>query len=122
MNLREVPANVTELYTSTPIRSRAHQQNTNNGVLSLRNSITLPLQASNSNLSSMQTLRQLMQEIIHLTAEIETRYPELYSYLLETPLPVGEAREKSISTHDLKEYLETLKSQLNHHIETHGKK
>lgn len=63
-----------------------------------------------------------MQEIIQLTTEIETKYPELYKYLGETPLTLGEAKEKSISTHDLQEYLETLKAQLQHHVETHGKK
>lgn len=70
----------------------------------------------------MQTLSKLMQEIIQLTTLIETQYPELYRYLGETPLALGETSEKSISTHDLKEYLETLKSQLQHHIETHQNK
>jgi hypothetical protein len=69
----------------------------------------------------MQTLSKLMQEIIQLTTTIETKYPELYRYLGETPLALGETKEKAISTHDLKEYLETLKSQLQHHIETHPK-
>ena len=60
-----------------------------------------------------------MQEIIQLTTEIETKYPELYNYLEETPLALCETKEKTISTDDLKEYLETLKAQLQHHIETH---
>jgi hypothetical protein len=67
---------------------------------------------------SMKSLSNLMQEIIQLTSEIETRYPELYNYLDETPLSFCETKEKTISTDDLKEYLETLKSQLHHHIET----
>lgn len=79
----------------------------------------------------MKTLSTLMQEVIQLTTEIETNYPELYQFLEETPLEVGEAhpydflgwgKSDKINTHDLKEYLETLKSQLKHHIETHGKK
>ena len=67
----------------------------------------------------MKALHNLMQEVIQLTTEIETKYPELYKYLGETPLSIGEAKYKSINTHDLKEYLATLKSHLQHHIETH---
>lgn len=63
-----------------------------------------------------------MQEIIQLTTEIETKYPELYTFLNETPIEISESKKGVISTHDLREYLETLKSQLQHHIETHGKK
>lgn len=67
----------------------------------------------------MKTLHHLMQEIITITTEIETNYPELYKYLGETPLNLGEASDKAINTNDVKQYLETLKSQLQHHIETH---
>ena len=71
----------------------------------------------------MKTLNQLMQDIIQLTTVIETQYPELYKYLSETPISLGVAQEKKISTADLNQYLETLKSQLQHHIDTHnGKK
>ncbi|MDX2174415.1 MAG: hypothetical protein SFY56_15035 [Bacteroidota bacterium] len=70
----------------------------------------------------MTTLHNLMQEIITITTEIETKYPELYKYLSETPLTLGEANEKTINTNDVKQYLETLKSQLQHHIETHKNK
>lgn len=69
----------------------------------------------------MKSINQLMQEIIQITAEIETKYPELYVYLNETPLDICETKEKTISTSDLKDYLATLKSQLQHHIETHKK-
>ena len=70
----------------------------------------------------MKTLNQLMQEIIQLTTEIETQYPELYKYLSETPLALSETETKSVHTTELKLYLETLKSQLQHHIETHQQK
>jgi len=65
-----------------------------------------------------------MQDIIKLTTVIETQYPELYKYLSETPIPLGNSHEGTIHTADLEQYLETLKSQLQHHIETHpnGKK
>jgi hypothetical protein len=70
----------------------------------------------------MESLNKLMQEIINITAIIETDYPELYKYLSETPLSIADVKEKSINSHDLTEYLATLKSQLEHHIETHKKK
>ena len=63
-----------------------------------------------------------MQEVIQLTTEIETNYPELYKYLNETPLSVGEAQNKTINTHDLKDYLATLREQLLHYLETHRTK
>ncbi len=70
----------------------------------------------------MKTLNQLMQDIIQLTTEIETKYPELYKYLSETPLALSETATKKVHTTELKLYLETLKSQLQHHIETHNNK
>jgi hypothetical protein len=69
----------------------------------------------------MRKLSQAMQEIIAITTEIETKYPELYNYLDETPIHICETREQTICTDDLKHYLETLKAQLLHHIETHKK-
>jgi hypothetical protein len=70
----------------------------------------------------MKRLSQLMQEVIKLTTEIETGYPELYKYLEETPITICETEEKTICTEDMKEYLKTLRSQLEHHIETHKNK
>jgi len=69
----------------------------------------------------MRQLNQLMQEITLLTTEMETKYPELYQYLDETPMSLDETKGKAISVTDLEQYLETLKTQLLHHIETHKK-
>ena len=69
----------------------------------------------------MRNLQKIMQEIIRLTTEIETSYPELYKYLDETPLSLDISSEKSISTNDLKNYLDTLTEQLKDHIKTHQK-
>ena len=60
-----------------------------------------------------------MQDIIQLTTEIETKYPELYKYLNETPLSLCETASERVHTTELELYLETLKSLLQHHIETH---
>ena len=67
----------------------------------------------------MKSLNQLMQEVIQLSGNIETNYPELHKYLGETPVKIGNSDEKEITTEDLILYLETLKSLLKHHIETH---
>ncbi len=67
----------------------------------------------------MKSLNQLMQEIIQLSGNIETNYRELHKYFGETPVKIGNSEEKEITTKDLKLYLETLKSLLKHHIETH---
>lgn len=67
----------------------------------------------------MKSLNELMQEVIQITSKIETEYPELYTYLGETPLTACVNDEKTLCAEDLKKYLDTLKSQLNHHIETH---
>lgn len=69
----------------------------------------------------MRKLNKIMQEIISITTEIETKYPELYKYLDETPLSICNAPEKTICTEDLEQYLITLKGQLQHHIELHKK-
>jgi hypothetical protein len=70
----------------------------------------------------MKKLHQLLDDIARLTSNIETNYPELYKYLGETPLDLGESSPGKITTEDLENYLETLKDQLQHHIETHSVK
>lgn len=70
----------------------------------------------------MKKINKLMQEIIQLTSNIETNYPELYRYLDETPLFLGSSTGKEISTDDLENYLNTLKNELHEHILMHKKK
>jgi len=70
----------------------------------------------------MKRINQLMQETILLTTKIEANYPELYRYLDETPISLGNATSKEITTSDLENYLNTLKETLHEHIVTHRKK
>ncbi len=65
---------------------------------------------------------QLTQEIIQITAELKTSFPELYRDMDETPLPVGGLPESKVSIPDLENYLNTLKKQLQNHIKTHEQK
>ncbi len=69
----------------------------------------------------MKALHKLMQEVVKLTTLIETEYPELYKFLDETPLTMGRHPEKEVTIADLKNYLQTLKSQLEEYIKTHRK-
>lgn len=61
---------------------------------------------------------QIMEEIIKITSEIETYYPELYKYLEETPMPESNGAGGDISNSDLENYLNTLKWQLSNHIKS----
>ena len=70
----------------------------------------------------MKNLNVLMQDIIGLTTVIETKYPELYKFLDETPLVIGKNPENEINTADLNDYLLTLKNQLEEYIKTHQQK
>ena len=70
----------------------------------------------------MKNINHAMQEIVLLTTEIETNYPELYKYLDETPIFLGAAPEKGVSTKDLEGYLNTLKEELKRYIVNHPKK
>lgn len=62
---------------------------------------------------------KIVQEILQLTTEIETKYPELYKNIEETPISICETNETNICSEDLSNYLETLKSQIQHYQETH---
>ncbi len=62
-----------------------------------------------------------MQEIVSLTTQIETNYPELYQTLDETPIYLGDSEKKEITTKELETYLNTLKTELKNYILNHQK-
>lgn len=62
----------------------------------------------------------LNREIDQSLTEMEMWYPELFRYLEETPVsPATDA--KNITEADLKNYLESLRSQMATFCRTHGK-
>ncbi len=69
----------------------------------------------------MKNIHTLMQDLVLLTTQIETNYPELYNTLNETPLFLGESSAQGITTKELESYLNTLKEKLKHYIENHPK-
>lgn len=70
----------------------------------------------------MKTEIDLLQEITKLTTNIETNYPELYTYLEEIPLTIPSKDDPEVTINSLQDYLESLKQLLKHHLETHHNK
>tara|TARA_R110000868_G_scaffold189293_2_gene432175 strand:- start:1789 stop:2031 length:243 start_codon:yes stop_codon:yes gene_type:complete len=70
---------------------------------------------------TMNDLRKVLGEISLLTSEIETNYPALYRSLDENPLTIPSKNHPHVNKEDLKDYLESLKQLIKHHLETHKK-
>lgn len=66
----------------------------------------------------VQQIKELQNDILLITNELETRYPELYKYLDETPIHYN-GQKKAITVQELQDHLETLKKQLCDYFETH---
>lgn len=69
----------------------------------------------------MKELKKLNEEITRLTLKIESDYPELYRYLDENPMTLPTGSHPEIEKEVLSKYLQSLKEQLRHHMETHKK-
>lgn len=67
----------------------------------------------------MTKIKNLLSEITRLTCEIETEHPELYRFLDENPMTLPATGHPEISKNVLAEYLEGLRQQLRHFLETH---
>ncbi|WP_089910882.1 hypothetical protein [Chitinophaga rupis] len=65
--------------------------------------------------------KQLMQAIIRVTTEMGMNYPELYTFLDETPLFLSNKMDHEVSSADLTEYFDTLKGQMRNYVRTHSK-
>ncbi|WP_452231642.1 hypothetical protein [Lacinutrix sp. MEBiC02595] len=70
----------------------------------------------------MKTKQELLTQITQITTNIETNYPELYTFLLEEPVTIPSKEHPHVDVAELQDYLETLKQELKHHIETHKSK
>ena len=69
----------------------------------------------------MKNLQGILNEITQLTSTIESNYPWLYRTLDENPMTIPATNHPHIDIVVLKEYLESLKGLLQHHLETHKK-
>ncbi|MGB5665714.1 MAG: hypothetical protein WBM53_02610 [Maribacter sp.] len=70
----------------------------------------------------MKNLHNILKEIVQLTTNIETNYPELYRFLDENPMTLPVSKHPHMDKEVMQEYLESLKQLLKHHLETHKKK
>ncbi|SFZ92303.1 hypothetical protein SAMN05428642_102645 [Flaviramulus basaltis] len=70
----------------------------------------------------MNKLQIIENKITKLTTLIETQYPELYTFLEETPLTMPSINHPDINTQVMEDYLESLRHLLEHHIEIHKNK
>ncbi|PWK20699.1 hypothetical protein [Xanthomarina spongicola] len=68
----------------------------------------------------MKTLQDIQTQIIKLTSNIETNYPELYVTLEENPITIPSTKHPEISLSVMQDYLESLKQILKQYIKTHG--
>tara|TARA_R110002167_G_scaffold125448_16_gene305622 strand:- start:16 stop:240 length:225 start_codon:yes stop_codon:yes gene_type:complete len=69
----------------------------------------------------MKTMQSVLTEITQLTSNLETNYPELYTFLDENPMTIPASRHPHIDKEAMVDYLEGLKQMLKHHLETHHK-
>ncbi len=69
----------------------------------------------------MKKLQQLTKEISDLTLKIEQEYPELYRYLDENPITIPCCDHPEVTTKNFSDYLDSLRSLLNTHIENQGR-
>ena len=60
----------------------------------------------------MDTTHKLLIEILNITLEIKTKYPELYQYLDETPNTIPSGDNTRVDMIALENYLETLEDML----------
>lgn len=60
----------------------------------------------------MDTTHKLLKEILNITLEIKTKYPELYQFLDETPNTIPSGDNTRVDTIALENYLETLEDML----------
>ena len=67
----------------------------------------------------MKKLHTSIRQIMAITNNIETNYPELYAVLDETPLTIPSETHPSINTDLMEDYLDSLKQILNRYIENH---
>ncbi len=70
----------------------------------------------------MSDKQAILKDIVRLTSNIETNYPELYRFLDENPITIPSSQHPDVSIAALKEYLDELKKLLMHHLQTHKTK
>ena len=68
---------------------------------------------------NLDKLQELNKDILLLTKEIESKYPELYKHLNETPVNYSSDSNFEVTIMELENYLESLDTQLYNYFDTH---
>lgn len=69
----------------------------------------------------MKKMHKLLKEINEITLKMEEQYPELYEHLDENPLTIPINPHPHLDTNVFSDYLESLKTLLQNHIDKHSK-
>ena len=69
----------------------------------------------------MKTEKELNEDILKITLQIQEKFPELSKFITEMPLKVSDPVSDEISLKNLREYYESLDNLLKNHMETHVK-
>ena len=64
-------------------------------------------------------MREIISEIVLLTNQIETEYPELYRFLEEQPMTIPAEDKPEIDRETLENYLIGLRQLLEHYVQEH---
>lgn len=67
----------------------------------------------------MKEMREIISEIVLLTNQIETEYPELYRFLEEQPMTIPAEDKPEIDRETLENYLIGLRQLLEHYVQEH---
>lgn len=73
----------------------------------------------NRKMRPMKNKQAILTEIVRLTSNIQTNYPELYHFLDENPMTIPSEAHPHLDKDTLEAYLEGLKVLLKHHQLTH---
>ncbi|WP_190811006.1 hypothetical protein [Flagellimonas sp. S3867] len=67
----------------------------------------------------MKEMKEILSEIVLLTNQIETEYPELYKFLEEQPMTIPAEDKPEIDRATMENYLMGLRALLEHYVEEH---
>ncbi|WP_420601131.1 hypothetical protein [Flagellimonas sp.] len=67
----------------------------------------------------MKEMKEILSEIVLLTNQIETEYPELYKFLEEQPMTIPAEDKPEIDRETMENYLMGLRGLLEHYVEEH---
>ncbi len=65
----------------------------------------------------MKEMKEILSEIVLLTNQIETEYPELYKFLEEHPMTIPAINNPEIDRETMEKYLVGLRQLLEHYME-----